>query len=101
MAAMRKSIAIAGLTKTLMVYVPAISFVLIFLITNPRFPWMHVVDSIWWVVSVGFIIKWVLGAWVATLTCLMMNQSDLMLERIEAEMEEKRRQKAEKKSKDN
>jgi hypothetical protein len=97
--AMRKSFAIAGLTKTVMVYMPAISFVLVFLLANPKFPWMHVIDSVWWVLSAGFIVKWLLGAWVVTMTCLMMKQSDIMLVKIEEEMEERKRQRTDKKSK--
>ncbi len=61
--AIKKSYAIAGLTKTVMVYFPAVAFILIFLLTNQRMPWMDHFHSIWADIAIGFVIKWVLGFW--------------------------------------
>lgn len=96
--AIKKSYAIAGLTKTAMVYMPAVAFVLIFLLTNQRMPWMNHFHSVWIDIAIGFVIKWVLGSWALTFMCLMMKQSDFMLDRFDAETEERARKKSEKKA---
>lgn len=96
--AIRKSFTVVGLAKTAMIYVPVSAFVLLFLITSSRLPWMHWIPTIWYVLTVGFLIKWLLGAWVVTMICLMMKQADFMLVKIEEDLREKKRQRDEKKN---
>lgn len=97
--ALYRSFAIAGLTKSVIVYVPAIAFVLVFLLVNQNLPWMRLVNSVWAFVAMGFVVKWLLGSWVLTATCLIMKESDFMLQKIDTDMLSKQQQRQEKKAK--
>jgi hypothetical protein len=97
--AMRKSYAIAGLAKTVMVYLPVSAFFLTFLALDASLPWMHMFDVLWANLIVRFVLELVLGAWVLTITCIMMNQSDFIMVRIERDVFGKQQKKSEKKAK--
>jgi len=96
--AMRRSFAIAGLAKTVMVYLPPVAFVLVFLLANPRLPWVNFPHTVWGTLGMEYLIKWILGAWVLTVTCLLMNESGYMLDQVESDIVAKKDKKAAKKA---
>jgi len=96
--AMRRSFSATALTKSVMMYLPPAAFVLVFLFSNTKLPWVNFSHLVWVTVGMSFLIKWILGAWVLGVTCLMMNESSFMLKKIESDIAEKKRKKAEKKA---
>jgi hypothetical protein len=97
--AMRRSFSITGLAKTMMVYLPPVAFVLIFLLASPKLPWVNFPHSVWGDLAMEYLIKWIFGAWVLMITCIVMNESTFMLEKLEADIQEKRQRKRNKKAK--
>lgn len=87
--AMKRSFAIAGLTKSMMVYLPAVAFILLFLLTDYQMKWMQILPWPWLNLIISFVLKWVLGAWVLTMTCIMMNESTFLIQRAEVESKKK------------
>lgn len=82
--AIKHSFTIAALTKSIMVYLPAIATILLLLFTDYQMKWMVFLPWMWANLLLGFVIKWLLGAWVLTLTCVVMNQSKFLIQQVEA-----------------
>ena len=97
--AVRRSFSIAAFTKTVMVFLPPCAFFLVFLFANPKLPWVNFPHSMWGDLAMEYLIKWILGAWVLVMTCLIMNESIFILEKVAADIQENKRKKKEKKVK--